>query len=69
MAVLEFTFRVQGLSHQVTTPDVPGDAAELLEVLRLENSGLWMLLALGLLNVVVGIWRPWRALQSAGPGR
>jgi hypothetical protein len=68
MAVLEFTFRVQGLSRDVSTPDVPGDQAAIHEALRLELSGLWVLLGLGLLNVVVGIWRPFRALQSTAPG-
>jgi hypothetical protein len=67
MAVLEFTFRVQGLSRDVSTPDVPGDQAAIHEALRLELSGLWVLLGLGLLNVVVGIWRPFRALQSTLP--
>jgi hypothetical protein len=51
----------------VSTPDVPGDQAAIHEALRLELSGLWVLLGLGLLNVVVGIWRPFRALQSTLP--
>ena len=35
-----------------------GDAAQLAQVLRTERGGLWLLLALSLVNIVLAVWRP-----------
>lgn len=34
------------------------DAAQLAQVLRTERGGLWLLLALSLVNIVLAVWRP-----------
>jgi hypothetical protein len=65
MAVLQFTFRLQSLASSVTTPDVLNDPLELADVLRKEWSGLWVMLAVCLFNVVFGVWRPFRAFQNS----
>jgi hypothetical protein len=35
-----------------------GDAAQLAQVLRTERGGLWILMALSLVNIVLAVWRP-----------
>jgi hypothetical protein len=35
-----------------------GDAVQLAQVLRTERGGLWLLLALSLVNIVLAVWRP-----------
>jgi hypothetical protein len=35
-----------------------GDPATLAQVLRTERGGLWVLLAVSLANIVIGVWRP-----------
>jgi hypothetical protein len=35
-----------------------GDAAQLAQTLRTEMGGLWLLLALSLVNIVLAVWRP-----------
>jgi len=35
-----------------------GDAGQLAGVLRTERGGLWLLLALTLINIVLAVWRP-----------
>jgi hypothetical protein len=42
-----------------------GDAAELAQTLRTEWGGLWLLLALSLVNIVLAVWRP-RLYQVSG---
>ena len=40
-----------------------GDPAALAELLRHERAGVWMIVALSVANIVVGVWRPrlsWR---------
>jgi hypothetical protein len=56
--LLTITFRGQGQALSVLDADVFGDPAQLADVLRKERSGLWILLAVALFNVVIGIWRP-----------
>jgi hypothetical protein len=42
-----------------------GDAAQLAELLRTERGGLWLLLALSLVNIWLAVWRP--RLYRFGP--
>ncbi len=35
-----------------------GDPTQLAQVLRTERGGLWLLLALSLVNIVLAVWRP-----------
>jgi len=58
LAVMNFAFRMQNVALEVATPQSLADRAELDRLLATEWSGLWVLLALSLFNVVVGIWRP-----------
>ncbi len=63
MAALELTFRLQGVSNGLLTEPDP------TESLRTEWSSCWVLLAVALLNVVVGVLRPkfgLRPVRSAG---
>jgi hypothetical protein len=45
-----------------------GDAAQLAQVLRTERGGLWIMMALSLVNIVLAVWRP-RLYRHAGDGR
>lgn len=44
-----------------------GDAAALAELLRHERAGVWMIVALSVANILVGVWRPrlsWRRSED-----
>jgi hypothetical protein len=63
VAVLEFTFRLQGLAREATALAVQTEAGtappgELADALRAEWLLLWMTLVVCLANVVLGVWRP-----------
>jgi len=57
-ALLGLTLRMQSVARDITSPEVLGHPAELLDSLATERKGLWMLLVVLLINVVLGIYRP-----------
>lgn len=69
LAVQSNARRGAELATKALTGD--GDPAALAELLSHERAGVWMIVALSIANIVVGVWRPrlsWRTDNTAEDG-